>query len=197
MALSTSFHSQLKEKIALLKKRIEDTLSRLTYIEEKLGERDKKLFEKTIDAHIRGDNIRASMYSDEIANIRRMRKNILAIKISLERLFLKLETAETLGDLVIAIKPSIALLGELKEEIAKSMPGLGIEIMRINDLVGDVDSILREATGVLANDSSSIKKEEVDRILEEAWSIASHKTLIDTPAQPILSLRGKEKLTMV
>jgi len=85
--------ASLKQQIINAVYRINTQIHRLDYSLGKLQIYDKQLFEKVVNALVEGDKTRATMYANEVAEIRKMAKIILTVKYALEKVKIKLDTA--------------------------------------------------------------------------------------------------------
>ena len=73
----------LKYKIDLAMNKLKVQLNKLDQVSARLMERDKKIFEKVVDSFIKHDMDRATLYANELAELRKMSKIILFSKLSL------------------------------------------------------------------------------------------------------------------
>ncbi len=188
------FNSEFKRKILLLNTMIKKILERLDYMSYKIKERGNVLFEKTIEAQMKKDTYRAALYAQEVAEITKIQKTMFATRLSLERLSLRLETAESLGDLVMALRPAASLIRELRGVVRTVIPGMSIELMELEETIESIDSELRSGIGIEGfGGSSAIVNEEAKRILEEATAVAAQKIKEEFPDTPIILNEVKKK----
>jgi Conserved protein implicated in secretion len=87
----------LRYKLIMAQYRLRTTLSRLDVYISKMQERDRTLFERVIEAQMNKDQARAAMYANEIAEIRKVSKQLITTQIALEQVELRLETVTELG----------------------------------------------------------------------------------------------------
>jgi division protein CdvB (Snf7/Vps24/ESCRT-III family) len=106
-----------------------------------LQQRDKELFDKCIAARTSGDTLRANLYAEECAEIRKIAKVILQSEFAIEQITFKLETAEMVGDLAFMMHPIKNVVATLGQHIQHVMPEVSLELNQINEsLEGVMDS---------------------------------------------------------
>ncbi|MFP3226195.1 MAG: Snf7 family protein, partial [Sulfolobaceae archaeon] len=96
--ISSLFNNDKKRKAQLgkllteISLKLKDQQNRLEEAIHRLKDRDKELFEKVIRAQIEGDMARATIYAQEISDIRKMIKIIYTAFLAIEKVRLKLDT---------------------------------------------------------------------------------------------------------
>ena len=171
----------LKHKIDLAKTRLKMQVDRLDQITTRLMERDKKVFEKVVDAFIKHEMDRATLYANELAELRKMGKIILFSKLSLEKVLLRLETIRDVGDLMVAMAPVIGVVRAVKSGLAGILPDAERELGELADVLGGLVADAGELTGHSPTLEAS---EEAQKILEEAMAIAEQRMREKLPEIP-------------
>ena len=164
--------SPLKRKIDLARTKLKMQVDKLDQVSARMMERDKGLFNKVVDAFAKHDMDRATLYANELAELRKMSKIILFSKLSLEKVLLRLETIRDVGDLVVAMAPVIGVVRAVKSSLAGILPDAERELGELADVLGGLVSDMGELTGYSPTMEAS---EEAQKILEEAMTIAEQR----------------------
>jgi len=155
---------------------IEDAIRRLrfqsTKLEQmyrKLAERDRMLFNKIVEAYIRGDLQRAKILANEVANIRKIVKIILSSKNALESVILRLETYLIVGDTITYVAPALKVVSAVGGHIKRIIPEAEQEFSQISEILNEV--IMQTLPGGIGP-SQPVVDEEAQQILREAEKLA-------------------------
>lgn len=165
--------------------RLKDQQTRLEESMHRLKERDKELFEKVVKAQIEGDAARATIYAQEISDIRKMIKIIYTAVLAIEKVRLKLDTVQELQEVSLVLFPVAKILQEMKEQIKGIAPDVALAL---DSIASSVNSIAIETRTI--NEKSVVPAsidEEAKKILEEAQRTAEIKIreiLPDLPHPP-------------
>ncbi|MCY0860029.1 MAG: Snf7 family protein, partial [Sulfolobaceae archaeon] len=137
---------------------------------------------RVVEAQMSKDSARAAMYANEIAEIRKITKQLIATQIALEQVSLRLETIGELGDVFANLGPVVGVINELKGVLKGVMPELSIELSDVGDSLQEVLMEAGEFTGspYVGVPSSP----EARKILEEASAIAEQKMKEAFPELP-------------
>ena len=181
----------LKYKLALAQYKLRSTISRLEVFINRLQERDKLLFERVIDAYMAKDHARATMYANEVAEIRKLVKMLLRTQVALEQVSLRLETIREIGEVVVSLGPILGVVHELRRVVKGLMPEVSIELAEVEEILQSVVIEAGELTGTgvgFVPTSPDAKK-----ILEEAAIIAEQRMKEKFPELPTVEkLVGEE-----
>lgn len=163
----------LKYKISSATKRIEAQIQVLESTISGMNQRDKFLFSKVVDAYSNHDIKRATMYANELAELRKTINLMLNAKLSLERVSLRLSTIAFVGNVAAAISPAVEILKDIRSNIAGVIPSAGQEIDAIITMLNEVmvESGQISGTGF----GLDVTSEEAQKILEEAALIAEER----------------------
>jgi division protein CdvB (Snf7/Vps24/ESCRT-III family) len=184
--IKSVFTSQkpLRYRLVMAHYKLKTTISRLEVYISKLQERDKTLFERVVEAHMNKDTMRASMYANEIAEIRKITKQLLVTQIALEQVDLRLETITELGDVFTSLVPVIGVIKELRAAMRGVMPELSLELAELEEGLQEVVIEAGEFTGSRIDFSATTP--EARKILEEAAIIAEQRMKEKFPELPSL-----------
>lgn len=163
----------LKYKLSLVIKRIEAQARTLDGAINSMLERDKSLFSKIVDAYSKHDMKRATVYANELAEIRKTINLMSNARLALERVALRLGTITHLGNAAMVIAPAIEILKDVRSGIAGLMPNMEQELGAI---MGMLDEIIIESSHIVGvGVETETLSEEAQKILEEAALVAEEK----------------------
>ena len=190
-SMADKFRDTIKPQGAL-KPRIQNAVNKLQVqttkmdaMLSKLEERDKQLFQRVVTAVQQHDTSASKVLSNELAEIRKVKKMLGSARMSLEQVQLRLATIHDLGDAMVAIGPAMNTMKSLQSSLGKFMPEADSEMnamaQTLNGLM--VDSISDDSF----NMESDASNEETDRILQEASAVAEQQIGDKFPSVPTLS----------
>jgi len=172
-----------------LSPRINDILIQLRVQAEKLKRtyqrllaRDRELFEACVGAEQEFDRDRATIYANEIAQLRKMSRTILKSQISLEKVILRLETIRDFGDVMNVLGPATRIVKQIQTELSGIVPevahNLGVIDEMLESVIVEAGNFTGATTTVMVADS------EARKILEEAAEIAAQRMSKQFPELP-------------
>ncbi len=176
----------IKQSLVLANYKIRAMVSRLEVFIERLRERDRMLFERVVDAITQGDETRAVMYANEIAEIRKLVKQLTVTQVALEQVALRIETVLTMGDVMSGLAPVVGVIKELKNMLRGVMPEMSLELSEVEEGLRDVVLATGEALGVGVG-PDIYASPEARKILEEARIVAEQRMKEKFPELPVLS----------
>ena len=172
----------MRHRIAMALYKIRMQVNRLDYILNKLQERDKMLFDKAVSAQMVRDNARATIYANEIAELRKIARTMLRAQLALEQVSLRLETIQELGDVLVAMAPVIGVVRDIKKQLMGVVPEIALELTEIDEELRRIVIEAGEFTGMGAE--VTVTSPEAKKILEEAATIAEMKMRERFPELP-------------
>ena len=190
-SMADKFRDTIKPQGAL-KPRIQNAVNKLQVqttkmdaMLSKLEERDKQLFQRVVTAVQQHDTSASKVLSNELAEIRKVKKMLGGARMSLEQVQLRLATIHDLGDAMVAIGPAMSTMKSLQSSLGKFMPEADSEMnamaQTLNGLM--VDSISDDSF----NMESDASNEETDKILQEASAVAEQQIGDKFPSVPTLT----------
>lgn len=174
--------SPLKERISYTIYRLKVQEGRLEQAYARMQNHYSRLFKKCTNAVVAKDAVRASIYANECAEIRKMTQTILRSQFAIEQVILRLETVEEFGDIVVEMSPVASVINSIKGHLAGVVPEVSYKLGEIGDTLNDLVMDAGGATGYAWNVVSS--GEEAERILTEANTIAEQKMKEQFPTLP-------------
>ncbi|QKQ99747.1 hypothetical protein GWK48_04500 [Metallosphaera tengchongensis] len=176
----------LKYKIVQARYRLGSMINRLDVYISRLQERDRTLFERVVSAQMAKDTNRAAMYANEVAEIRKMSKQLITTQIALEQVQLRLETVGELGEVFVNLIPVVGVISELRSVLKGVMPEISIEL---SGLAEDLQGVVIEAGDFTGGYSyTGAASPEARRILDEASAIAEQRMKEKFPDLPVNAL---------
>ncbi|MGD0395330.1 MAG: Snf7 family protein [Nitrososphaerales archaeon] len=172
----------LKPRLDLAVRQIQVQVAKLDSTSTKLRERDNSIFGKVVASLQKHDTQHASVYANELAEIRKMNKMVTQAKLALEQIVLRLNTITELGDIVVTLTPAMAVIRNVKQGLVGVLPEAESEIGEISGLLS---SILVDA-GTVGGYSLNFEaaNEDAERILSEASAVAEQRMKEKFPEIP-------------
>jgi division protein CdvB (Snf7/Vps24/ESCRT-III family) len=181
----------LRERISYTIYRLKVQENRLEQSYQRMQNHYNDLFRKCTNAVLAKDSLRASIYANECAEIRKMCQTILRSQFAIEQVVLRLETVEEFGDIVVEMSPVAGVINSIKSHLAGVVPEVSYKLGEIGDTLNDLVMEAGGATNVTMNVLSS--GEEADKILTDANTIAEQKMKDKFPTLPDSTLPSLEK----
>jgi division protein CdvB (Snf7/Vps24/ESCRT-III family) len=172
----------LKPRLDLAVRQIQVQVAKLDSTSTKLRERDNSIFGKVVASLQKHDTQHASVYANELAEIRKMNKMVTQAKLALEQIVLRLNTITELGDIVVTLTPAMAVIRNVKQGLVGVLPEAESEIGEISGLLS---SILVDA-GTVGGYSLNFEaaNEDAEKILSEASAVAEQRMKEKFPEIP-------------
>jgi len=196
---SGGFKRRLKDSLAPkkdLKHRVENAVrildkqnKRLDIAIRSLKEKDKRYFARVVEAIKNHDRTRATIYANELVEIRKALRVLNSAKYAIESVMVRLSTIEDLGDAVAEIMPIMQVLKNVKGNLTLILPTAEDGLNKVSDLLQD---IMWDATTTGVEPiETTISNEEALKILQEAERKAKEEMEKELPGIP--SEIGEEK----
>ena len=186
--MAAKFRDTVKPQGAL-KPRIQNAVNKLQVqttkmdaMLTKLEQRDQQLFTRVVTAVQQHDTSASKVLSNELAEIRKVKKMLGGARMSLEQVQLRLSTIHDLGDAMVAIGPAMSTMKGLQSSLGKFMPEADSELNTMTQTLNGlmVDSL----SGDAFNMESDVSNEETDKILQEASAVAEQQIGDKFPSVP-------------
>ena len=174
----------LRSKIELAIRRIEAQIQYLEGTLNRFSERDKYLFSKVVDAYSKNQIQRASVFANELAELRKMTNFMMNAQLALERVVLRLRTVSQLGNAVVNLAPAIEVLRSVKAGISGILPNAERELDQVGTMLNDIMIEAGHMTGM--NPDFEVASEDAQQILREAAIVAEQRMKEKFPELPSL-----------
>src|SRR5271170_274135 len=173
--LRTRFNNPgpLKPRLDALMHQIQIVMAKLDTSMAKIRERDAALFSKTVAAVQKHENQRASMFANELAEVRRVGKMVTQSRLALEQVVLRLNTITELGDVVTTLAPATSIVRNVKADIAGVMPDAEGEMGEVSSLLSGILVDAGSMGGYTMNFETA--NEEAEKALSEAAAVAESR----------------------
>ncbi|MCI4461366.1 MAG: hypothetical protein JHC12_00170 [Thermogladius sp.] len=162
----------LEKKTIMAQYRLKTAISRISNYVEKLNERDRELFNNVVEALMQRDERRAKIYAKEVAEIRKVAKQLLTVQYALEHAALKLETFLIYGGAVNEVGPVIGVMRQALGILKSVAPDIWIDLQYA---VRELETAMGSSIVDVSTDIDSGLDSEARKIFEEARVIAEQK----------------------
>ena len=181
-----------RPKIAIAEKKIKIQMNKMEMALSRISDRDTFIFRKVVLALQRQDRQRASIYANELSEVRQLGILVTQAKLALHQVVLRLNTVRDLGDAVTVISPILSVVKNVGSNLSYIVPEAQGEIGEISSLLGD---ILVDAGGISGNThiNTATTNEEADKILAEASTLAEKRMNELFPAVSTHQLQQEKK----
>jgi len=156
------------------------TVSSLDYKVKSLDEKDAKLFSRIVLAKKNHDSMTGKVLANELVELRKNKKILSTMKLSLEQVNLRLSTVQDLGDTMVSLRPILATMNALKPALGRIMPEVSREFESLFGILNE--SISGSFEGSFESDS--VSNEETENILREAAAVAGNRIGDKFPSTP-------------
>lgn len=165
----------LKPQIQNAITKMQVQVHRLDAVIAKLAERDAQIFQKIVVAMQNHDTNASRVFSNELAEIRKVSRKMAGVRMSLEQVQLRLTTMHELGDAMVELTPAMATMKDLKPALGKFMPGADGELREMTQALGGMFGETMSG-GAFEEAQAGAPDPETARILEEAEALATAGT---------------------
>jgi len=173
-----SYDSRFLQILTELKMQAE----KLNRTSQRLISRGKSLFEQCVSAQQEGDVGRATIYANEIAQLRKMSRVVVRSQLSLEKVILRLETVKEFGDVMYVLGPATRIVKQVQSDLAGIVPEVANNLKHVDEvlegLIIEAGSVTGTAINVTVSDS------EAQKILQEASEVAAQRMKSTFPEIP-------------
>jgi len=163
----------MKPRLDALMRQIQIVMSKLDTSMAKLRDRDAALFAKTVSAVQKQELQRASMFANELAEVRKVGKMVTQSKLALEQIVLRLNTITELGDIVTTLAPATSIVRSVKQDIVGLMPDAEGELGEVSSLLSGILVDAGSIGGYTMNFETA--NEEAEMALSEAAAVAESR----------------------
>jgi len=174
----------LKPRIQNAVNKLQVQTTKMDTMLTKLDQRDQQLFKRIVTSVQQHDTSASKVLSNELAEIRKVKKMLGGARMSLEQVQLRLSTIHDLGDAMVAIGPAMTTMRGLQSSLGKFMPEADSEL---NSMTQTLNGLMTDSlSGDAFNMESDVSNEETEKILQEASAVAEQQTGDKFPSVPSL-----------
>ena len=185
----------LKLQIEQANRQIQVLISQLDSAVDRIRQRDSKIFSGVVTSLAKHDTQHATVYANELTEVRKMGKMVTQAQLALEQISLRLGTITDLGEIATTLAPAVSVIRGMKEGLTTMLPEADREIGEISGLLSSV-LIDVSATGGLSLNFDAAN-EDARKVMEEAAVVAEQRMVESFPEIPasVLSQRQQEELS--
>ncbi len=173
----------LKPRLDVAVRQIQVQISKLDSTATRLEKRDSIIFNKVVSAIQKHDMSHASVFANELAEMRKMNKMVTQAKIALEQIVLRLNTVQELGDVVVTLTPAMSVIRSVKSGLGSILPEADHEMGEISGLLSSILVDAGQVGGYTLNFEAA--NEDAERIISEASIVAQRKLEDKFPELPM------------
>ena len=164
--------------------------NKLEDISQRFSDRGRNLFERCVQAQQEKDSYKASMYAEEIVQLKKMNGVVMRSQLSLRQVALRIETLQDFKDAGVVLGPIVTVVNQIRGDLAGVVPEVANGLAHVDEVL---DTLIVEAgsTGGTVLDSS-VSSEEARKILQEASEISAVRMKGKFPELPTGSERPAE-----
>ena len=163
----------LKPRLEQATRQIQTVMGKLDSTIVRLRDRDLSLFNKIVSSLQKRDNARATIFANELSEVRRIDKMVTQSKLALEQILLRLNTISDLGEVVVTLAPATAVVSNLRQGLQGLLPEAEGEMSEISGLLS---GILVDAGSVSETSLNfEASNEEAESVLAQAAAVAESR----------------------
>ncbi len=147
----------------------------------RIREYDRALFDRVINYYRDHDIQRAKVYAHELAEVRKLAKQIAASRLALEQIGIRLSTVKEYGDLAANVAPAVAAIKNVYGGISEMVPEADQSMVKLGDLL---DGMMVEACQNVGAGGTVYSTEESEKILNQASNVAEMRLSRSLPSIP-------------
>jgi len=172
----------IKVRIDTASRQIRVLIAQLDGAVNRIRQRDEAIFTKVVASLARHDNEHASVYANELSEVRKMGKVVAQAQLALEQIVLRLGTITDLGDVAVTLAPAITVIRSMKQGLSSALPEADREIGEISGLLSGILVDAGSVGGVSLN--FDVANEDAQKVLEEAAAVAEQRISESFPDVP-------------
>lgn len=150
----------------------------------RLRRRDTFLFRTCATALKAKNKERATIFANELAEIRKLTKFISQTQILVERIILRLETLKELSAAFADLKPALRILHSVTKRLTIIMPQMAYEMERVNESINETLAMTTISSTEL-NMPIDVKTPGGEEVLKEVSAFLEEKLTEKLPEPPI------------
>jgi len=181
----------LKPRIEQATRQLQMQITKLDTTANRLKEKDNALFSKIVNYLQKHDTEHATVYANELAEIRKMYKMVMQARLALEQIVTRLSTVTDLGDIVVTLAPAMSVIRSIKSGLSQVIPTAENEISEISSLLSSILVDAGQLSGSVLNFETA--NEDAEKILSEASALAEARMKEKLPDIGTLGISEGEK----
>jgi division protein CdvB (Snf7/Vps24/ESCRT-III family) len=187
----------LKTQIEQANRQIRLLISQLDGAVSRIKQRDSTIFKNVVSSLAKHDMQHATVYANELSEVRKMGKMVTQAQLAMEQISLRLGTITDLGEIANTLAPAVSIIKNMKEGLRLAMPEADKEISEISGMLSSVLVDASTTGGFSLNFEAA--NEDAQKVLEEASAVAEQRMKDSLPEIPaglgIIADEEREGLT--
>jgi division protein CdvB (Snf7/Vps24/ESCRT-III family) len=185
----------LKSQIEQANRQIRLLISQLDGTVNRIKQRDSTIFKNVVASLAKHDMQHATVYANELSEVRKMGKMVTQAQLAMEQISLRLGTITDLGEIANTLAPAVSVIRNMKDGLRMALPEADKEISEISGLLSSVLVDASTTSGISLNFDAA--NEDAQKVLEEASAVAEQRMKESFPEIPagILPQEEGEGLT--
>ncbi len=181
----------VKPQLERATKEIGVLIARLAQAEARVKSRDEAIFRRVVLALQKGDRDHASIYANELSEVRKIGATVSGAKLALEQVSMRIATITDMGEVAAILAPTISVVKGVGQGLGSLLPGANGQLAEISTLLS---TTLVEA-GTVGGNSLNFEaaNEEAERVLDEASAVAYRQVEAEFPKVPAAVARSDEE----
>jgi len=180
----------IKVRIDTASRQIKVLITQLDGAVNRIRQRDEAIFAKVVSSLAVHDNEHASVYANELSEVRKMGKVVAQAQLALEQIVLRLGTITDLGEVAMTLAPAITVIKSMKQGLSGALPEADREIGEISGLLSGILVDAGSVGGVSLN--FDVANEDAQKVLDEAAAVAEQRISESFPEIPA-GISGHER----
>lgn len=176
-------NTPLKLQIEQANRQIKVLISQLDGTVSRIRQRDATIFKGVVTALAKHDSQHASVYANELTEVRKMGKMVTQAQLALEQISLRLGTITDLGEIATTLAPAVSVIRTMKEDLRVALPEADGVMGEISGLLSSVLIDAGTTGGISLNFDAA--NEDAERVLAEASAVAEQRMREDFPEIPV------------
>jgi len=172
----------LKSQIDLANRQIRLLISQLDSTVNGIRQRDSTIFKNVVSSLAKHDMQHATVYANELAEVRKMGKMVTQAQLAMEQISLRLGTITDLGEIASTLAPAVSVIKNMKEGLQMALPEADKEMGEISGLLSSVLVDASTTGGISLNFDAA--NEDAQKVLEEASIVAEQRMKESFPEIP-------------
>ncbi|MEM3614376.1 MAG: hypothetical protein QW158_04855 [Nitrososphaerales archaeon] len=171
-----------KKKLEEAVKSIQAQIISLDTLLLRLKERDKHIFGEVIKCIKLRNKRKASIYANELTQVRKLIKQVIFAKLALERICIRINTITDAGDVAAILAPAAAAVRSVQDIVSEVMPQAEEGFSEISTLLNSilVDAATHEGFQLDVKTANA----DAEQIIEEATRVAEEELRAKFPEVP-------------
>jgi division protein CdvB (Snf7/Vps24/ESCRT-III family) len=185
----------LKSQLELANRQIKLLISQLDGSVNRIKQRDAAIFKNVVSSLAKHDMQHATVYANELTEVRKMGKMVTQAQLAMEQISLRLGTLNDFGEIANTLAPAVSVIRNMKEDLRVVLPEADREISELSGLLSNVLVDAGTTGGISLNFDAA--NEDAQKVLEEASAVAEQRMKESFPEIPlgILVQDDREGLT--